>query len=57
MELTSEHEELRRSVIKFVDTEINPHVNEWENDEIFQAHEVFKKLGEKGFRGLSKPET
>ena len=32
MELTSEHEELRRSVIKFVDTEINPYVNEWENN-------------------------
>ena len=56
MELTSEHEELRRSVIKFVDTEINPYVNEWENNEIFPAHEVFKKLGDKGFLGITKPE-
>ena len=40
MELTSEHEELKRSAIKFVDTEINPYVDQWEEDEIFPAHEV-----------------
>ena len=28
MELTSEHEELKRSAIKFVDTEINPYVDQ-----------------------------
>ena len=56
MEVTSEHEESRRSVIKFVDSEINPYVNEWENNEIFPAHEVFKKLGDKGFLGITKPE-
>ena len=56
MELTSQHEELKRSVLKFVETEINPFVDEWENDEIFPAHEVFKKLGDKGFLGITKPE-
>ena len=56
MELTSQHEELKRSAIKFVDTEINPYVDQWEQDEIFPAHEVFKKLGEKGFLGVTKPE-
>ena len=44
MELTTEHEELKRSAIKFVETEINPYVDQWEEDEIFPAHEVFKKL-------------
>ena len=40
MELTSQHEELKRSAIKFVDTEINPYVDQWEQDEIFPAHEA-----------------
>tara|TARA_Y100000996_G_scaffold260154_1_gene204759 strand:+ start:185 stop:1360 length:1176 start_codon:yes stop_codon:yes gene_type:complete len=56
MELTSQHEELKRSAIKFVDTEINPYVDQWEEDEIFPAHEVFKKLGNNGFLGVTKPE-
>ena len=56
MELTSQHEELKRSAIKFVDTEINPYVDQWEQDEIFPAHEVFKKLGDNGFLGVTKPE-
>ena len=56
MELTSQHEELKRSAIKFVDTEINPYVDQWEQDEIFPAHQVFKKLGDNGFLGVTKPE-
>ncbi len=56
MELTSQHEELKRSAIKFVDAEINPYVDQWEEDEIFPAHEVFKKLGDNGFLGVTKPE-
>lgn len=56
MELTSQHEELKRSAIKFVDTEINPYVDQWEQDEIFPAHKVFKKLGDNGFLGVTKPE-
>jgi len=56
MELTSQHEELKRSAIKFVETEINPYVDKWEKDEIFPAHEVFKKLGDQGFLGVTKPE-
>ena len=56
MELTSEHEELRRSALKFVETEINPFVDEWEENEIFPAGELFKKLGDQGFLGITKPE-
>jgi len=56
MELTSQHEELKRSAVKFVDTEINPYVDEWEKNEIFPAHEVFKKLGNQGYLGITKPE-
>ena len=56
MELTSEHEELKRSALRFVEDEINPYVDEWEENEIFPAHELFKKLGNKGFLGVTKPE-
>ncbi|GIR05980.1 MAG: acyl-CoA dehydrogenase [Candidatus Pelagibacterales bacterium] len=56
MELTTEHEELKRSALKFVEDEINPYVDEWEENEIFPAHELFKKLGDQGFLGVTKPE-
>ena len=42
MELTTEHEELKRSALRFVEEEINPHVDEWEENEIFPAHDLFK---------------
>ena len=56
MELTDQHNEIRRSLIKFIDAEINPYVDEWEEAEIFPAHEVFKKMGDLGFLGITKPE-
>ncbi len=57
MEFTPEHEELRRTTSRFIETEINPHVDEWEDDEIFPAHELFKKLGDAGLLGIHKPEA
>ncbi len=56
MLFTPEHEELRRSLRKFIEQEINPYVDEWEEAEIFPAHELFKKMGDAGFLGISKPE-
>ena len=55
MKFTAEHEELRRSLKKLIDTEINPHIDDWEKAGIFPAHDVFKKLGNAGFLGISKP--
>jgi citronellyl-CoA dehydrogenase len=55
MQFTPEHEELRRSLQKFIAAEINPHVDEWEEAGIFPAHELFKKMGDLGFLGLHKP--
>ena len=57
MKFTQEHEEIRRTMKKFIDAEINPHVDEWEAAEAFPAHEVFKKLGNLGMLGLTKPEA
>ena len=55
MEFTQEHEGIRRNVKKFIDTEINPHVDEWEEAGIFPAHELFKKMGDQGYLGINKP--
>lgn len=53
MQLTPEHEALRDTLNRFIDTEVNPHVDEWERDEIFPAHQVFGRLGELGLLGLT----
>jgi len=55
MKFTTEHEELRRTVAKFIDTEINPHVDQWEEAGIFPAHELFGKMGKLGLLGINKP--
>ena len=57
MKFTDEHEQLRDSLRKFIDREINPHVDAWEDEKIFPAHDLFKKLGDQGFLGVSKPEA
>ena len=55
MLLTEEHEAIRRTIRRFIGEEINPHVDEWEEAEIFPAHEVFRKMGYLGLLGLTKP--
>ncbi len=55
MKFTAEHEALRRTARQFVDKEINPYVTEWENADIFPAHELFKKMGDLGLLGICKP--
>ncbi len=55
MLITHEHEELERNLKRFIDQEINPHVDDWEAAEQFPAHELFRKLGDLGFLGLTKP--
>src|SRR3954466_13938059 len=49
---TEQHRELMRSVTKFVEAEINPHAEEWEQAGIFPAHELFRKMGEQGLLGI-----
>lgn len=55
MQWTHEHEEIRKTLKRYIDEHINPHVDEWEAAEIFPAHEVFKGLGKLGLLGLTKP--
>ncbi|MEM8860681.1 MAG: acyl-CoA dehydrogenase family protein [Chloroflexota bacterium] len=56
MYFQSEHQELRTMIRKFVDNEINPHVDEWEEARIFPAHDLFGKMGELGLLGLTYDE-
>ena len=56
MQLTPEHEMFRQTIRRFVEEEINPHVDEWEEDGAFPAHALFKKMGDLGFLGLTYPE-
>jgi len=55
MLLTQEHKELSHSLKRFIDAEINPYVDEWEEAEMFPAHELYKKMGKLGFLGIGKP--
>jgi citronellyl-CoA dehydrogenase len=56
MHFTPEHEMFRQSVRRFVQDEINPHADEWEEAGQFPAHDLFKKMGDLGFLGLTYPE-
>jgi alkylation response protein AidB-like acyl-CoA dehydrogenase len=49
-----DHDDLRESVRRFVETELAPHIAEWE--ETTFPDQVFTRMGELGFLGLDKPE-
>ncbi|MCP4020772.1 MAG: acyl-CoA dehydrogenase [Desulfobacteraceae bacterium] len=51
-----EHDLVRKAVRDFVNKEINPHVDEWEEKGIAPLHDIFKKMGELGFLGIRYPE-
>ena len=51
----ADHIALQDSVLKLIAKEIEPHINDWEEAEIFPAHQVFKKLGDAGLLGVHKP--
>ncbi|GAB1383309.1 hypothetical protein MASR1M50_16290 [Burkholderiales bacterium] len=55
MQLTHDHEQIRDTLKRYINEHINPHVDEWEEAEIFPAHQVFKDLGNLGLLGLTKP--
>ncbi|HRV59191.1 MAG TPA: acyl-CoA dehydrogenase family protein [Solirubrobacterales bacterium] len=50
-----EHEDLRETVRRFVENEIAPHVDEWEDARLF-PRELFDRCAELGFLGLKFPE-
>lgn len=54
---TEEHQMFRKAVRAFVDKEINPHIDEWEEAEVAPLHDLFGKMGELGFLGLNYAEA
>ncbi|HMN64343.1 MAG: acyl-CoA dehydrogenase family protein [Burkholderiaceae bacterium] len=52
---TEQHTQLQDSLRRFLDAEVNPHVEEWEAAGTFPARELFRKMGRLGFLGVTKP--
>src|SRR5450756_3005655 len=52
---TEEHDMLRQSVREFVENEVTPYVDEWEEKEEYSM-DAFRKMGELGLLGLRVPE-
>jgi citronellyl-CoA dehydrogenase len=56
MRLTEEHDQLRRTVRDFIDKEVNPRAEAWEEAGLMPLHDIFKKMGALGLLGVNKPE-
>ena len=54
--LTEEHEHFRKSVRAFVEKEIEPHIEAWEEAEAFPM-ELYKKAADVGLLGIGFPEA
>ncbi|MDN5874665.1 MAG: acyl-CoA dehydrogenase family protein, partial [Sinobacteraceae bacterium] len=57
MLLSHEHHELYKTVKRFAEDELNPHIPEWEAAGIWPAHEILAKMGKLGLLGIHKPEA
>ncbi len=56
MQFNEQHRQLDDTVTRFVNAEINPHVDEWEAAQQFPAHALFAKLGRLGLLGVKYPQ-
>lgn len=54
---TEEHTMFRKAVRAFVDKDINPHIDEWEQAGIWPAKDILRKMAALGFLGLSYDEA
>ena len=43
MILNKDHQAIRDTVSGFIEKEINPYTDQWEEEGIFPAHDLFKK--------------
>jgi len=46
---------MQKTVLKIIEDDINPFVDQWESEGSYPAKQVFKKLGEAGLLGVNKP--
>ena len=56
MHLTHEHREMQRTTLALIEEVIHPHIDQWEKDAIFPAHDVMKAFAGAGLLGIGKPE-
>jgi len=49
------HHAIAQTTAKLIQNEINPYADQWEQEGIFPAKQVFKKFGELGLLGINKP--
>ena len=52
---TPEHEIFREQVRNFVTKELNPHMDQWEEEQLFPKS-LYRRMGELGFLGIRYPE-
>ena len=52
---TESHELFRQSLLAFIDKEVHPNIDQWEEDRRI-PRDIWKKMGDMGFLGLSYPE-
>ena len=52
---TEEHIAIAQTTAKLIESEINPYCDQWEEEGIFPAKELFKKMGSLGLLGIHKP--
>merc|ERR1719510_1751499 len=50
-----EQREMQKTAQRIVDEDINPFVTQWEEEGMYPAAKVFKKLGDAGLLGVNKP--
>ena len=53
MQFTDEHKALASNVKNFAQNEIKPFVEDWEKNGHFPAHDLFKKMGNLDFLGIT----
>lgn len=52
MVMTEEHDAFREMVRSYVEREVNPHVEQWERQEMMPLHDLFGAMGDLGMLGL-----
>ena len=50
-----QHIQMRNTLNRIIEKDINPFVDEWEREKQFPGHKLFKKLGDAGLLGVTKP--
>lgn len=54
LQYTTQHDSLRDTVRKIIEKDINPYVDQWEEEEDFPSHKIFKIFGENGLLGITR---